>query len=120
MRHVGRPVPRVDGVEKVTGRARYVTDLTVPGMVHAKVLRGPHAHARLAGVDVSRARAMEGVIVALTGADLTWCDPYCGPAYRDRPILAIDVVRFEGEPVAAVVAVDELTAAQALDLIEVD
>jgi CO/xanthine dehydrogenase Mo-binding subunit len=120
MRHVGRPVPRVDGVEKVTGRARYVTDLTVPGMVHAKVLRAPYAHARLARVDVSRARAMEGVIVALTGADLTWCDPYCGPAYRDRPILAIDVVRFEGEPVVAVVAIDELTAAQALDLIEVD
>lgn len=120
MRHVGRPVPRVDGVEKVTGRARYVTDLVLPGMAHAKVRRSPHAHARLARVDASRARALPGVVVVLTGAELTWCDPYCGPAFRDRPILAIDVVRFEGEPVAAAVATDELTAAQALELVEVD
>jgi CO/xanthine dehydrogenase Mo-binding subunit len=120
LRVVGRPVPRVDALEKVTGRARYVTDLTMPGMVHAKVLRSPYAHARVTRVDVTRARALPGVIAALAGADVTWCDPYYGPAYRDRPVLALDVARYEGEPVAAVAAVDEATAEAALELIDVD
>ena len=120
LRVVGRPVPRVDGLEKVTGRARYVTDLVIPGMAHARVMRSPYAHARVRRVDVTRARALTGVLAALCGADLTWCEPYYGPAYRDRPVLAIDVARYEGEPVAAVAAVDEATADAALDLIEVD
>ena len=120
LRVVGRPVPRVDGLEKVTGRARYVTDLVLPGMAHARVMRSPYAHARVRRVDVTRARALTGVLAALCGADLTWCEPYYGPAYRDRPVLAIDVARYEGEPVAAVAAVDEATADAALDLIEVD
>jgi CO/xanthine dehydrogenase Mo-binding subunit len=110
----------VDGLEKVTGRARYVTDLVFPGMAHAKVLRSPYAHARVRRVDVTRARARPGVVAALCGADLTWCEPYYGPAYRDRPVLTIDVARYEGEPVAAVAAVDEATAHAALDLIEVE
>jgi CO/xanthine dehydrogenase Mo-binding subunit len=120
LRVVGHPVPRIDALEKVTGRARYVTDLTVPGMAHAKVLRSPYAHARVRRVDLTRARARAGVFAALAGADLTWCDPYYGPAYRDRPVLAIDVARYEGEPVAAVAAVDEATAEEALELIDVD
>ena len=120
LRVVGQPVPRVDALEKVTGRARYVTDLTVPGMAHAKVLRSPYAHARITRVDVTRARARPGVFAALGGADLTWCDPFYGPAYRDRPVLAIDVARYEGEPVAAVAAVDETTAEEALELVDVD
>jgi len=120
LRVVGQSVPRVDGLEKVTGRARYVTDLVIPGMAHAKVLRSPYAHARVRTVDVTRARARPGVLAALCGADLTWCEPYYGPAYRDRPVLAIDVARYEGEPVAAVAAVDEATADAALELIEVD
>ena len=120
LRVVGQPVPRVDVIEKVTGRARYVTDLTLPGMAHARVLRSPYAHARVRRVDVTRARARAGVFAALAGGDLTWCDPYYGPAYRDRPVLAIDVARYEGEPVAAVAAVDEATAEEALELIDVD
>src|SRR5882672_8054527 len=120
LRVVGQSVPRVDGLEKVTGRARYVTDLVIPGMAHAKVLRSPYAHARVRHVDLTRCRARPGVLAALCGADLTWCEPYYGPAYRDRPVLAIDVARYEGEPVAAVAAVDEATAAEALDLIDVD
>ncbi|PYN42920.1 MAG: aldehyde oxidase [Candidatus Rokuibacteriota bacterium] len=120
LRVVGQPVPRVDALEKVTGRARYVTDLTVSGMAHAKVLRSPYAHARVRRVDVTRARLLPGVFAAIAGADLTWCDPYYGPAYRDRPVLAIDVARYEGEPVAAVAAVDEATAEAALELIDVD
>src|SRR6266446_915595 len=120
LRVVGRPVPRVDGLEKVTGRARYVTDLVLPGMAHAKVLRSPYAHARVRRVDVARAGTRPGVFAALSSADLTWCEPYFGPAFRDRPVLAIDVARHEGEPVAAVAAVDEATAEEALELIDVD
>jgi CO/xanthine dehydrogenase Mo-binding subunit/aerobic-type carbon monoxide dehydrogenase small subunit (CoxS/CutS family) len=120
LRVVGRSVPRTDAVEKVTGRARYVTDLEQPGMAHAALLRSPYAHARLVRIDTSRACALPGVFTVLTGADLTWCEPYYGPAFRDRPVLAIDVVRFEGEPVVAVAAVDAETAARALELVEIE
>ena len=120
LRVVGRSVARTDALEKVTGRARYVTDLEVPGMAHAALLRSPYAHARLVRIDVARARQVPGVHVVLTGADLTWCDPYYGPAFRDRPVLAIDVARYEGEPVVAVAAADPETAARALELIEID
>jgi CO/xanthine dehydrogenase Mo-binding subunit/aerobic-type carbon monoxide dehydrogenase small subunit (CoxS/CutS family) len=120
LRVVGHPLARIDGGEKVTGRARYVTDLAAPGMAYAKVLRSPYPHARVVRVDASRARAHRGVLVVLSGADLTFCDPYYGPAFRDRPLLAIDVARYEGDPVAAVVALDEATAAEALELIDVD
>src|SRR5438552_3261649 len=65
-------------------------------------------------------KALIGEQPAASGADLTWCDPFFGPAFRDRPILAVDVARYEGDPVAAVVAIDEATAAEALELIEVD
>jgi CO/xanthine dehydrogenase Mo-binding subunit/aerobic-type carbon monoxide dehydrogenase small subunit (CoxS/CutS family) len=120
LRVVGHAVPRIDGAEKVTGRARYVTDLVAPGMAHAKVVRCPYPHARVTRVNATRARAHPGVLAVLSGADLTWCDPFFGPAFRDRPILAVDVARYEGDPVAAVVAVDEAAAAEALELIEVD
>ncbi len=119
-RIVGRSVRRPDAVDKVTGRARYVTDLALPGMLHAALLRSPHAHARIRSIDVAAARAMPGVHAVVTSADLDWCDPYYGPAFRDRPILAIDVVRYEGEPVAAVVAEHEAAAREALDAIAVD
>src|SRR5262249_60107574 len=92
---VGRSVPRLDALDKVTGRARYVSDLVLPGMLHAALARSPHAHARVARIDTARARAMPGVAHVITGDDLTFCDPYFGPAFRDRPILAIDVVRYE-------------------------
>ena len=117
---MGRSVRRLDALEKVTGRARYVTDLALPDMLHARLLRSPYPHARIARVEATRARAVAGVRVVATSADLGWCDPYFGPAFRDRPILAIDVARYEGEPVAAVVAESEEVAAQAIDLIEVE
>jgi len=119
LRVVGHSVRRVDALEKVTGRARYVTDMELPGMLHVKLLRSPYPHAKILGVDVSRARAAAGVRAVVTSADLDWCDPYYGPAFRDRPILAIEVARYEGEPVAAVVAESESAAALALDLIEI-
>ncbi|HXJ84641.1 MAG TPA: xanthine dehydrogenase family protein molybdopterin-binding subunit [Candidatus Methylomirabilis sp.] len=117
---VGTSVRRIDGVEKVTGRARYVTDLEVPGMLHARLLRSPYPHARIVDIDTVAARTVPGVRTVVVAADLGWCDPYFGPAYRDRPILAIEVARYEGEPVAAVVAETESAAVQALDLIGVE
>src|SRR5712692_8954424 len=119
LRVVGHSVRRVDALEKVTGRARYVTDMELPGMLHVKLLRSPYPHAKIVRVDVTRARVAAGVRAVVTSADLDWCDPYYGPAFRDRPILAIEVTRHEGEPVAAVVAESESAAALALELIEI-
>jgi len=110
----------VDAAEKVTGRARFISDQVIPGMLEGKILRSPRPHARIRRIDVAEAAALPGVVAVLTGASLTGIDPYYGVAYKDQPILAIDQVRFEGEPVAAVAAVDALTAEVALDLIEVD
>ena len=120
LRVVGRSVRRLDAPEKVTGRARYVSDLALAGMLYARLLRSPYPHARIIRVEATRARAVDGVHLVATSADLGWCEPYFGPAFRDRPILAIDVARYEGEPIAAVVAESEESAAEALDLIEVE
>ncbi len=117
---IGRSVPRVDAREKVTGQARFAGDLKLPGMLHGKVLRSIYPHARILGVDVSKAEALPGVVAVLTGADLLDIDPYYGHSIKDRPLIAIDRVRFVGEPVAAVAAEDEATAEAALNLIEVE
>src|SRR5689334_18544656 len=101
---VGRSLPRVDGVEKVTGRARYVADLALPGLLVARVLRSPYAHARIVNVDTSRARRVPGVRAVLTAADTPgrlW-----GASVRDQPVLAADRVRYVGEEVAAIAALD--------------
>ncbi len=119
-RIVGRSIRRTDAREKVTGRARYLSDMKLPGMLEARLLRSPFAHARLTRVDLTRARAVPGVHAVVSGADLTWCEPYFGPAVTDRPILAADVARYEGDPVVAVVAEDEAAALEAADLVEID
>jgi CO/xanthine dehydrogenase Mo-binding subunit len=114
-------VTRLDGRDKVTGVARYTFDIAMPGMLHAKVLRSPHAHARIRAIDARRAEAMPGVFAVVTGADaIALPDPYYGVAIRDQPVVAIDKVRFVGDMVAAVAAVDEATAYRALAAIEVD
>src|SRR5947209_1264473 len=118
--HVGRSVPRRDAHEKLRGSAQFVGDFVVPRMVHGKVLRSPFAHAKVLSVDASEAEALPGVVCVLTGADLTDLDPYWGHAIKDRPIVALDHVRFAGEPVAAVAAEDEATAAAALNAIRVE
>lgn len=120
LRVVGKPTVRVDALEKVTGRARFISDLTIPGMLEAKVLRSPRPHARITRVDTTKAAALPGVVAVLTSAQLSGIDPYYGVAYKDQPIFAIDQVRFEGEPIAAVAAVDAVTAEAAVDLIEVE
>ena len=118
---VGRSMRRVDGDEKLRGDARYVGDMSVPRMLHGKVLRSPVAHARIVVHRHSRGRSrMPGVVAILTGADLLDIDPYYGHAIKDRPIVAIDRVRFAGEPVAAVAATDEATAEAAVRAIVVE
>jgi len=111
-------VPQVNAREKVRGQAQYVGDMKVPGMLHAKVLRSPHPHARIVHVDISRAKALRGVKAVVTGADTParlW-----GPIKKEHRILATGKVRFAGEEVAAVAAVDEATALDALELIRVE
>jgi CO/xanthine dehydrogenase Mo-binding subunit len=117
---IGRSLERQDARDKVTGRARYTVDLRIPGMVEGKVLRSPYPHARILGIDTRQAERLPGVIAVITGADLTDIDPYFGQAVRDQPLLAIERVRFAGEPVAAVAAVDALTAEEAARRIVVD
>src|SRR3954462_10296787 len=106
---IGRSVPRRDAREKLRGQAQFAGDLVVPRMLHGKVLRSPVAHARIVSIDTSAAEKMPGVVCVLTGADLADIDPYYGHAIKDRPIVAIDKVRFHGEQVAAGAA--ETTAA---------
>ena len=117
---VGVSVSRLDAVEKVTGRATYVGDLAVPGMVHAKVLHSPLPHARITRLDATEAQRFPGVAAVLTRDQLQGIDPYYGAVVRDRPLVALDKVRYQGEPVAAVAAVDEATAQRALELIQVE
>ena len=119
MNIIGKPRRRVDARAKVTGQTKFADDLMLPRMVHCKLLRSPVPHARIARLDVSRALARPGVLLALTGADVPI--PYgILPVSQDEHALAIDRVRFVGDPVAAIVARDELTAFEALDLIDVD
>ena len=117
---VGQSVPRRDGHAKVTGTATFTTDLVVPGMCHAQVLRSPYAHALLKEIRTERAAQMPGVIAVVTAHDLAGVELTYGHAVRDHPLIAVDRVRFAGEPVAAVVATDPLAAAEALEAIEVD
>lgn len=111
---------RTDYVEKVTGRAEYISDVVVPGMLHGKILRSPVPHGVIIRIDTSAAEAMPGVVAVVTGADVEKLDAYWGPSIKDRPVIAIDRVRYVGEPVAMVAAVDERTALDALELIEVE
>lgn len=117
---VGRSERRKDAAPKIRGQAEFAGDINLPRMVHGKVLRAPLPHARIASIDTAAAEAMPGVVAVLVGPELTDFDPYWGHAIKDRPILAIDRVRFAGEPVAAVAAEDEATAEAALREIDVD
>jgi len=118
-RVVGTPHRRTDAVGKVTGRTRFADDLALPRMLHCKLLRSPHAHARITGIDVSRALALDGVHAVLTGADLPI--PFgILPVSQDEHALCPDRVRFVGDPVAAVAATSEEVASAAVDLITVE
>ena len=94
-------------------------DIKRSGMLHAKILPSPIPRARITAIDTTAAQQLPGVVAVLTREHLYDIDPYYDSTIRDRPIVAIDNVRYQGEPVAAVAAVDERTAQQALELIEV-
>jgi CO/xanthine dehydrogenase Mo-binding subunit len=118
VRGVGLSIPRPDGPEKVTGQVPYVADLKPKGLLHAKLLRSPHAHARITRIDTSRARALAGVRAVLTAADMPYLKKKAPT--RAHAVLAIDRVVFVGQPVAAVAADEPAIAEEALDLIDVE
>ena len=115
--YVGNSPNRVDARDKVMGRAVYMDDIQLSGLLHGKVLRSKYAHARILRVDVSRALKVAGVKGVVTGAELPFLH---GESLMDEPLLARDKVRYTGEGVAAIAAVDEATAEEALGLIEVE
>ncbi|MFI5267341.1 MAG: xanthine dehydrogenase family protein molybdopterin-binding subunit, partial [Chloroflexota bacterium] len=118
MNPIGAPLPRVDGVLKVTGRATYTADVRVAGVLWGAILRSPLAHARIVAIDTSRAKRLPGVHAVLTGRDIGGA--LFGRAIADIPVLCAERVRFIGDPVAAIAAVDRETAEEALRLIEVE
>ncbi len=116
---VGEYVPLIDGIEKVSGRAEYTADLAHRDALVGRIFRSPHSHARITRLDVTKARALDGVIAIVTGED---CDVPYGvlPIVENEFPLARGKVRYRGEPVAAVAAIDEATAEAALGLIELE
>ena len=119
---VGQTISMIDSQLRVTGGIDYTLNFELPRMLHARILRSPHAHARILKVDASRAAKLPGVAAVLTRDDLVGdhIDPYFGLIIRDQTPVALDKVRFVGDPVAAVAAVDDEIAAEALDLIDVE
>ena len=122
MNQVSRDVPRLEARQKVTGRAEYVHNLRVPGMLHGKVFRSTVPHGRIRSIDTGAAKALPGVHRVVTGEDIRALipEPYYGPAFHDQPILALDKVRYVGEPVAVVLASDPHVAEQAVQMITAD
>ncbi len=117
---IGRSVPRIDSRSKVTGEALFTADLKLPRMLTAKVLRSPYPHARILNIDTSKAEALPGVHTIVTGKDTAGEKWGVFRYTRDQPLLCIDKVRYVGDEVAAVAAVDEDTADEALSLIKVE
>jgi len=120
-RVAGSAVPRLDGIAKVTGRARYTADLSAPGMAHAVVVRSTRAHARIVRIEREAARRAPGVLAVITAQDMIegGLVPYYGHIVLDHPIVALGKVCYHGEPVVIVVAETKLEAAEAADLVEV-
>src|SRR5215469_2979411 len=124
--YVGHSLRRREDRKFLTGRGRYVDDVKLPGTLYLAILRSPHAHARIIGIDLSAARAAAGVRLAVAGADLidkigkikpNWVIP--GTVVPDRPVMSVDRVRFVGESVVLVVAERREAAYDALELIDV-
>jgi CO/xanthine dehydrogenase Mo-binding subunit len=118
-REVNLESVRPDLIAKVTGRAEFVTDLNFPGMLHGFVVRSPAVHARIRSIDTSAALSMEGVVDVLVGEDVASFGCW-GVVLKDRPIIAIDRVRYVGEPVAVVIAESIEIAENAAELIDVE
>ncbi|MGH7171758.1 MAG: 4-hydroxybenzoyl-CoA reductase subunit alpha, partial [Gemmataceae bacterium] len=111
--NIGSYVPMIDGPEKVSGRAKYTADIVAPGQLAGRIFNSPYSHGEIVSVDVSEALKLPGVRAIVTGAD---CDKTFGvlPIARSEHPLARDKVRYRGEPVAAVAAVDDSTAREAI------
>ena len=122
MNQVGREIPRLEVRAKVSGRAEYTHNLRLPGMLYGKIFRSTVPHGRIRSIDTEAARTFAGVHCVVTGEDIRKliAEPYYGPAFHDQPILALDKVRYVGEPVAAVLASDPHVAEQAAQLIAAD
>lgn len=120
---IGKTYRRLDYETKVTGRAQYLADMSVPGMCHGKILRSPYPHARIIKIDASKALKVPGVVAVLTRDDILHdegIEPFYGPVFKDQTIVAVEKVRHVGDPVAAVAALTVDAAEEALKLIEVD
>lgn len=120
---IGKTFRRLDYETKVTGRAQYLADMSVPGMCHGRILRSPYPHARIIKIDASRALKVPGVMAVLTRDDILHdegIEPFYGPVFKDQTIVAVEKVRHVGDPVAAVAALDSDAAEEALRLIEVE
>ena len=120
---IGKTVRRLDYETKVTGKAHYLADMSVPGMCHGKILRSPYPHARIKRIDTSKALKVAGVMAVLTRDDILHdegIEPFYGPVFKDQTIVATEKVRHVGDPVAAVAALTVDAAEEALALIEVD
>ncbi len=117
---IGKSVPRKDGWDKVTGKAKYTGDLKFPNMLVGKILTSPHAHARILSIDTSEAEKLPGVKAVITHEDVPSLKYGISPARWDENIFCIDKVRFVGDKVAAVAALDEETVYKALKLIKVE
>ena len=117
-RTIGRPLVRGDGLGKVTGSAHYTADVLRAGALWGKILRSPVPHARIVHIDTGAAQKIRGVKAVITACDVS--AKLTGRTLKDLPVLARDRVRFVGDKVAAVAAVDKDTAEEALDLIEVE
>src|SRR5437870_3848589 len=116
---IGKPIAMIDAAGKTTGAAKYTDDLSLPGMLVGKTLHSPYPHAHIKGIDTTRAEKLDGVVAVATGKDAP--NPYgILPVGHDEHALAVDKVRYVGDNVACVAAVDEATAEQAMELIDVE
>ena len=125
MAYIGQRVPRKEDYHILVGHSRYVGDIKLPGMLYAKVLRSPFAHARIKSIDTRAATALDGVVAVLTGQDIKdriayWGQIGTGWSVGDRRALTIDKVHFVGDEVAVVAAENPYAAMDALELIDVD
>jgi 4-hydroxybenzoyl-CoA reductase alpha subunit len=117
---VGKELPRIDGMAKVRGTALYACNVNLPNMLWAKILRSPYAHAKIKRIDVTKAERLPGVVAVITSKDIPDIKLGFDPELYDKPPLATDKVRYVGDEVAAVAAIDEETAEKAIQLIEVE
>ncbi len=117
---IGKRLPDIDGPQKVTGQAQFTADIVLPGMLHGKILRSPYPHARIVSIDTSKAGSLPGVKCVITGKDTPGILFGCITRAYDQYPLAIGKVRHVGEAVAAVAAIDEDTAEEALELVHVE